>query len=64
MYDSDLCDEEWGVIKHHFQRQDNRGAQPGHTKRHVINAILYLNKTWAQWRMLASQRGQRCSIAV
>ena len=35
-----------------------------HTKRDVINAILYLNKTGAQWRMLASQSAQCCSIAV
>ena len=35
-----------------------------HTKRDVINAILYLNKTGAQWRMLASQNAQCCSIAV
>jgi transposase len=38
--------------------------RPVHTKRHVINAILYLNKTGAQWRMLASQSGQCYSIAV
>jgi hypothetical protein len=40
MYDNDLCDEEWGVIRHHFQRQDNRGAPSGAYQRHVINAIL------------------------
>jgi putative transposase len=52
MYDSDLSDEEWGLIEHHFQRQDNRGARSVHAKRDVVNAILYLNKTGAQWRML------------
>jgi putative transposase len=45
MYDSDLSDEEWGLIEHHFQRQDNRGARSVHAKRDVVNAILYLNKT-------------------
>jgi transposase len=52
MYDSDLSDEEWGLLEHHFQRQDNRGARSVHAKRDVVNAILYLNKTGAQWRML------------
>ena len=52
MYDTDLSAEQWALIEHHFQPQDNRGAAPKHPKRDVVNAILYLNKTGAQWRML------------
>ena len=52
MYDSDLSAEEWALIEHHFQPQDNRGAVPKHDKRDIVNAILYLSKTGAQWRML------------
>jgi putative transposase len=51
-YDSDLSDDEWALIEHHFQPQDNRGAEPVHAKRDIVNAILYLSKTGAQWRML------------
>lgn len=52
MYDSDLSDEEWDFIEHHFEPVDNRGAEPIHEKRQIVNAILYVNKTGAQWRML------------
>ena len=55
MYDSDLSDEEWRLIEHHFQPQDRRGAVPIHAKRDIVNAILYLNKTGAQWRMLPKE---------
>ena len=52
MYDSDLSAEEWALIQHHFQPKDKRGAEPIHAKRDIVNAILYLSKTGAQWRML------------
>jgi transposase len=52
MYDSDLSDEEWRLIEHQFMATDSRGAEPLHEKRAIINAILYLNKTGAQWQML------------
>lgn len=55
MYDSDLSDEEWLLIEHHFQPNDNRGAVPTHAKRDIVNAILYINKTGAQWRMLPKE---------
>ncbi|EAR22206.1 IS5 family transposase [Nitrococcus mobilis] len=55
MYDSDLSDEQWQLIAHHFEPKDNRGAVPIHSKRTIVNAILYINKTGAQWRMLPKE---------
>lgn len=52
MYDSDLTDDEWQLIEHHFEPKDRRGAASTHAKRHIVNAILYINKSGAQWRML------------
>nr|VFK59720.1 MAG: transposase, IS5 family [Candidatus Kentron sp. TUN]VFK68662.1 MAG: Putative transposase of IS4/5 family (DUF4096) [Candidatus Kentron sp. TUN] len=52
MYDSDLSAEKWALIEHHFEPKDNRGAEPKHDKRIIVSAILYINKTGAQWRML------------
>ncbi len=52
MYDSDLSEEEWQLIKHHFEPEDNRGVKPKHAKRDIINAIVYINKKGAQWRSL------------
>ena len=50
--DSDLSDAEWALIAHHFEPQDPRGIKPIHPMRCIVKAILYLNKTGAQWRML------------
>ena len=47
MYDSDLRDEEWELVAHHFEAKDPRGRKPDHRKRDVVNAILYINKSGA-----------------
>jgi putative transposase len=52
MYPSDLNDVQWKAIEHHFQRSDPRGAVSKHPKRTIVNAIIYVIKTGAQWRML------------
>jgi len=53
MYDSDVSDEEWELIKHNFDPVDKRGgARKKHAKRDIVNAIFYLNKTGVQWRQL------------
>ena len=51
-YPSDLTDKQWETIKHLVGKPDPRGANPVYDRREVINAILYLNKTGCQWRML------------
>ncbi|HFD11940.1 MAG TPA: transposase, partial [Crenotrichaceae bacterium] len=46
MNDSDISDDEWVLIKHYFDPVDNRGgAGSKHSKRDIVNAIFYLNKT-------------------
>ena len=55
MYESDLTDTEWALIAHHFDRQDRRGTKSIHDKRDIVNAILYLNKSGIQWRMLPKE---------
>jgi putative transposase len=52
MYQSDLPNKEWALVSHHFERKDPRGKKPIHSKCAIVNAILYINKTGAQWRML------------
>jgi transposase len=51
-YDSDLSDAEWALIAHHFERQDAGRIKPIHPKRSIVNAIPYLDKAGAQWRLL------------
>ena len=47
-YKTDLTDAQWDLIKHHFKGSRKRK----HEKRLLMNAVLYLNKTGCQWRML------------
>jgi putative transposase len=52
-YASDLTDNQWEIIKPLLERKNNKGKHlENHEKRKLINAILYLNKTGCQWRML------------
>ena len=52
MYDSDLTDLEWELIKHFFDKKDGRGAKPIHKRRDIVNAIFYVVKGGIQWRMM------------
>jgi putative transposase len=51
-YPTDLTDEQWSKIEPLLPKQDKRGRKPTHTRREMFNAILYLNRTGCQWRML------------
>jgi len=50
-YSSDLRDGDWELIKHHFDT-GNYGNRAIHTRRSLVNGILYVVKTGCQWRML------------
>ena len=52
MYPSDLTVGEWNKIKHFFKRPDPRGSKGKHTKREIVNAILYVVRGGISWRML------------
>jgi putative transposase len=51
-YPSDLTDEQWEIIKP-LVPPDRSGGRPRKTDiRRVVDAILYINRTGCQWRML------------
>ena len=51
-YPSDLSDKQWERIKHFFENE-NRGKHfRTQSKRNLVNAVLYINKTGCQWRQL------------
>ena len=50
-YKTDLTDAQWELIEPIFRT--NRGANlVKHSKRDLVNAVLYLVKTGCQWRLL------------
>ncbi len=50
-YPSDLNDEQWQIIEPLLPKRDRRGLQPKHSRREMLNAVLYLNRAGCQWRM-------------
>jgi putative transposase len=51
-YSTDLTDKQWKLIESFFIGE-NRGKHfQAHSKRDLVNAVLYLNKTGCQWRLL------------
>lgn len=51
MYSSDLTDSQWQNIKDNLDFKIWKRKRK-HSTRLIINAILYINKTSIQWRML------------
>ena len=50
-YSTDLTNSQWELIKDIFK--SNKGANfVKHSKRELVNAVLYLVKTGCQWRLL------------
>ena len=52
MYQSNLKADEWARIEGYFEPQDKRGCKPEHSKKEIVDAILYIVKSGCQWRML------------
>ena len=51
-YPSDLTDEQWGLIQD-IVPAAAPGLQPAlYPRREIVNAIVYVNRSGCQWRML------------
>jgi len=51
-YSTDMTDKQWTKVQS-LLKKENRGKHfSKHSKRELINAVLYLNKTGCQWRLL------------
>ena len=53
-YPSDLTDAQWTVIETLLPADKARGRQRKYSRRELLNAIFYVNKTGCQWRCLPS----------
>jgi putative transposase len=51
-YPSDLTDEQWAILAPHMPAAAKRGAPRRVALREIVNALLYLNRSGCQWRML------------
>ena len=51
-YKSDLSDAEWDLIKNDFEPASKRGNGHKHSKKIIVDAILYIVKGGIQWRLM------------
>lgn len=51
-YDSDLTDNEWKLLEPLIPKPKPGGRPIKHTRRMILNAIFYLNRTGCQWSLL------------
>lgn len=51
-YPSDLTDEQWAVLESLILVVKPGGRPAKHSRRQIVNAILYTLRTGCQWRML------------
>ncbi|MBA3423195.1 MAG: transposase, partial [Rubrobacter sp.] len=51
-YQSDLSDEEWGVIEPHLPVPQAPGRPRLHPLREILDAVFYVLKSGGAWRLL------------
>lgn len=51
-YPSDLTDEQWAVLEPLIPAVKPGGRPAKHSRRQIVNAILYTLRSGCQWRML------------
>ncbi|MGR8933915.1 MAG: transposase [Gammaproteobacteria bacterium] len=49
-YPSDLSQAEWDLIKHELEPASKRGSGHKHSKKSIVDAILYVLKGGIPWR--------------
>ena len=51
-YSSDVTDTQWAIIEVFFSGENRGKHLQTRSKQDLVNAVLYLNKTGCQWRLL------------
>ena len=54
-YSTDMTNHQWSQIQPLLKRENRGKHLSKHSKRELINAVLYLNKTGCQWRLLPNE---------
>ena len=62
LYASDLNDNEWALLAPLIPRSHPAGRRQFHSLRRIVDAVFYLLRTGAQWRMLPHEYPPRCAV--
>ena len=61
-YASDLNDAEWALLEPLVPRSHPAGRRQTYPLRRIVDAIFYLLRTGAQWRLLPHEYPPRCTV--
>ena len=61
-YASDLTDAEWALLEPLVPRSHPAGRRQTYPLRRIVDAIFYLLRTGAQWRLLPHEYPPRCTV--
>ena len=61
-YASDLNDAEWALLEPLVPRSHPAGRRQTYPLRRIVDAIFYLLRTGAQWRLLPHEYPPRCAV--
>src|ERR687897_383736 len=64
LYASDLNDAEWALLEPLVPRNHPAGRRQTYPLRRIIDAIFYLLRTGAQWRMLPHEYPSRSAASI
>ena len=62
LYASDLDDEEWALLEPLLPRSHPAGRRQTYPLRRIVDAIFYLLRTGAQWRLLPHEYPPRGAV--
>ena len=62
LYASDLTDAEWALLAPLVPRSHPAGRRQTYPLRRIVDAIFYLLRTGAQWRLLPHEYPPRCAV--
>ena len=62
LYASDLNDAEWALLAPLVPRSHPAGRRQTYPLRRIVDAIFYLLRTGAQWRLLPHEYPPRCAV--
>src|SRR5215218_6205249 len=62
LYASDLNDAEWALLEPLVPRSHPAGRRQIDPLRRIVDAIFYLLRTGAQWRLLPHEYPPRCAV--
>jgi transposase len=62
LYASDLNDEEWALLEPLLPRSHPAGPRQTYSLRRIVDAIFYLLRIGAQWRLLPHEYPPRCAV--